>query len=43
LSTYVFRIKASNVFGTGPTTLDSNIVPATLYGVPTSPGQPSLT
>ena len=43
LSTYVFRIKASNVFGTGPTTLDSNIVSATLYGIPSSPGQPSLT
>jgi len=43
LSTYVFRIKASNAFGTGPTTLDANIVSATLYGVPSSPGQPSLT
>ena len=42
LNTYVFRIKASNVFGTGPTTLDANVVSVTLYGVPSTPGTPSL-
>lgn len=43
LSTYSFRVKATNVFGTGPTTLTANVVSATLYGVPSSPGQPTIT
>jgi hypothetical protein len=43
LSTYSFRVKATNVFGTGPTTLTANVITVTLNGVPSSPGQPTLT
>lgn len=42
LSTYYFRIKSTNAFGTGPTSSDSS-VSATLYGIPNVPAQPTLT
>lgn len=41
LNTYYFRVKATNQYGTGPTT--DGTLSASTYGVPSTPGIPTLT